>query len=229
MLASERVENMASPPLEHGMNLDSLIENPSPKARMLLNKALEFMTHTKDPSHGIEHLVHLIKNTERFFKSTGDQFDIDKEILLLALYWHDVWKSQNRVRVRNYLFHQWYEGLGSMLMFKKHARTAGLPQRTERAVSYAIRKHSALASFPAMTLEARLLWDVDTLDLWNSQRIQAIFKNLEHAPIFFLDAYLLYMKKRGAHLYFDWTKKEVERIKPFFFEEMASCRESLVR
>jgi hypothetical protein len=128
----------------------------------------------------------------------------------------------------NYLFQQLYEGWGSALMFRKCARPAGLSSDLTRAVSYAIRKHSAIQFRPVKTLEAQLLWDIDTLDLWNTKRTKALFRNLRWANISLLDSYLLYMKKVGPHLNFEWTRNEVSRIKPLFFKEMTKFRESLM-
>jgi hypothetical protein len=128
----------------------------------------------------------------------------------------------------NYLFQQLYEGWGSMLMFKKCARIVDLSSNITRAVSYAIRKHSAVQFRPAKTLEAQLLWDIDTLDLWNSKRTKALFKNLRWANISLLDSYLMYMKKVGFPLNFEWTRNEVIKIKPLFFKDMSRFRESLM-
>jgi hypothetical protein len=187
------------------------------------------MTITKDPGHGIDHVNNLLRDVNRFFKSMGNTFDIDKEVLLLALYWHDVWKSQNKPTMSNFLFHQLYEGLGSMFMFKRYAGVVDLSPGITRRVSYAIRKHSAVQIRPASTLEARLLWDVDTLDLWNFQRIQTVFNNFKWTSISAFDTYLLYMKKAGSHLNFEWTRNEVKKISPLFFREMSRFRESLVK
>ncbi len=148
--------------LENGVETNIFVRTPSQKIKTMLDKAADFMTNTKDPSHGIDHVNNLLKDTNRFFKSTGNKFDIDKEILLLALYWHDVWKSQNKPTVGNYLFHQLFEGLGSVFMFKKYAKVIGLSPSITRPVSYAIWQHSAVQIRTAKTLEAQLLWDVDT-------------------------------------------------------------------
>jgi len=213
---------------EYGAGTNLFDRTPSERIKALLDRAVEFMTHTKDPSHGIDHLDNMLKHADRFFRSVGNRFTIDKEVLLLSLYWHDVWKSQNKPTMANYFFQQLYEGWGSMLMFKKRAKVVGLSSDITRAVSYAIRKHSAIQFRPVRTLEAQLLWDIDTLDLWNSKRTKTLFKNLKGANISLLDSYLLYMKKVGLPLNFEWTQNEVLRIKPLFFKEMAKFRESLM-
>ena len=214
--------------LNNGFGTSIFLQTSSPKIKTMLDKAVEFMTNTKDPGHNLGHVKNLLKDTNRFFKSTGHQFDIDQEVLLLAVYWHDVWKSQIKPTSRNYLFQQLYEGLGSMLMFRQYAKTVDLSPRTIRAVSYAIRKHSAVQGLPAKTLEAQLLWDVDTLDIWNSKRTQRLFKNLRWTNISIFDSYILYMKKIGFHLNFEWTRNEVKKMRPCFFEEMSKFRTSLV-
>jgi hypothetical protein len=215
-------------PYECGVETNPYGRTPSEKIKALLDKATEFMAHTKDPSHGIDHLNKMLKDADRFFQSMGDRFAIDKEILLLSIYWHDVWKSQHKPGMGNYLFQQLYEGWGSMLMFRKWARVVDLSSNVTRAVSYAIRRHSAIPLRPAKTLEAQLLWDIDTLDLWNSKRTKVLFKDLSWANISLLDSYLLYMKKVGFPLHFEWTRNEVNRIKPSFFREMLKFRESLI-
>jgi len=213
--------------IEVGFETNLLVPTPSDKVKITLEKAVEFMVNTKDRSHGIDHIYHLLKSANRFFRRVGNIFPINKEILLLAIYWHDVWKSQNTPAPWNYMFHQLYEGWGSMFMFKKYARIVGLSSGINRAVSYAIQKHSAFQLRPAKTLEAQLLWDIDTLDVWNVQRVQSLFKNLKWTNISILDSYLLYMKNIGFHLNFEWTKNEVKNRKRFFFEAMAKFRESL--
>jgi len=219
---------MLNPAIETGLN--SIFARPSsPTVKTLLDKAVDFMTNTKDPSHGMEHINHLLKETGRFFRSTGDTFNIDREILLLALYWHDVWKSQNRPNWGNYLFQQFYEGFGSMLMFKKHALKIGLSPQMIGSVTYAIRKHSAFQILSAKTLEAQLLWDVDTLDLWNSQRTREAFRNLGRINLRAFDSYMRYMKKAGFRLNFEWSKNEARKMRPSFFEEMSKFRESLIK
>ena len=92
--------------LKTGLEINSFLQTSSPKTKAMLEKAVEFMTHTKDPSHGIDHINNLLKDTNRFFESTGHQFDMDQEVLWLAIYWHDVWKSQNKPTTWNYLFQQ---------------------------------------------------------------------------------------------------------------------------
>lgn len=194
----------------------------------MLDRAVEFMTNTRDPSHGMEHINNLLRETGRFFKSTGDAFNIDREVLLLSLYWHDVWKSQHKPNWGNYLFQQLYEGLGSALMFRRDAWVAGLPPNIIRSVSYAIRKHSAFQIVSARTLEAQLLWDIDTLDLWDSQRTREAFRNLGRVNLRAFDSYIRYMKKAGFHLNFEWSRDEATKMRPSFFEEMSKFRESLI-
>jgi hypothetical protein len=214
--------------LENRFETNTLVPTLSPQIKLMLDQAVEFMKNTQDVSHGMDHVNNLLRNANRFFTATGDTFAIDKEILLLALYWHDVWKSQNKPAPGNYLFQQLYEGWGSMFMFKKYAKVAGLPPGIIRAVSYAIRKHSAVQLRHSKTLEAQLLWDIDMLDLWNVQRVQSVFKNLKWTNISIFDSYILYMKKVGVHFNFEWTRHEVKKRKPFFFEAMSQFRESLV-
>ncbi len=115
-----------------------------------------------------------------------------------------------------------------MFMFKKYASAVCLSPRITHAVSYAIRKHSAVQIRQAETLEAQLLWDIDTLDVWNVQRVQSLFKNLKWTNISIFDSYILYMKNVGFHLNFGWTRNEVKRKKPLFLETMSQFRESLM-
>jgi hypothetical protein len=220
---------MYNPALKNGISPSIDIRISSQKIKILMDKAVEFMSNSKDPGHGMEHINTLLIETDQFFKSTGNKFKIDREILVLALYWHDVWKSQIKPNWGNYLFLQLYEGLGSMFMFKTHARTVDLEPEKIRCVSYAIRKHSAFQGLRARTLEAQLLWDVDTLDAWNTHRTHTALHNLGRINISAFDSYIRYMKRAGFHLYFEWTRNEVRKIAPLFFEEMSKFRESLVK
>lgn len=215
--------------LDHGFETNLFVQVTSEKVKAMLDKAVEFMTNTKDPSHGMDHIRNLLEEANTFFRSTGDRLDIDREVLLLALYWHDVWKSQHKPTRGNYLFQQLYEGLGSMFMFKKQAGLTGLSPKITDPVSYAIRKHSTVQRLPAKTLEAQLLWDVDTLDIWNSERVQGVFRNMRWTSLSLFDSYMLYMKRVGVHLNFEWSRDELRRVKPLFFEEMSRFRESLLQ
>jgi len=219
---------MYNPALKNGWNpgIDGRV--PSHKIKYLLDKAVEFMRNSKDPGHGLDHISNLLEETDRFFKSNGNKFKIDNEILVLSLYWHDVWKSQIRPNWRNYLFLQLYEGLGSMFMFKTYARRVDLAPEVIRSVSYAIRKHSAVQGLRAKTLEAQLLWDVDTLDIWNTQRTRTALQNMGRIHTSAFDAYVRYVKRAGSRLYFEWTRNEVSKIAPLFLEEMSRIRESLI-
>jgi hypothetical protein len=219
---------MYNPALKNGLNPPMDLRASSQKIWILLDKAVEFMTNTRDSSHGMEHINNLLRETNRFFTSNENKFDIDREVLLLALYWHDVWKSQIKPNWRNYLFLQLYDGLGSMFMFKNYARKVSLSPEMIHSVSYAIRKHSTFQGFPRKTLEAKLLWDVDTLDIWNFQRTRTVFQDLGSSNITALDSYLRYLKRAGFQLYFEWTRNEVGKLAPRFFEEMSKFRESLV-
>jgi hypothetical protein len=219
---------MYNPVLKHGVSPGFDVQDPSQKIKFLLDKAVEFMTNSKDPGHGLDHIGNLLEETDRFFRSTGSRFKIDREILVLSLYWHDVWKSQIRPNWRNYLFLQLYEGLGSMFMFKRYARRVDLAPEVIRSVSYAIRKHSAVQGLRAKTLEAQLLWDVDTLDIWNTQRTRAALQNMGRVHISAFDAYIRYVKMAGSRFYFEWSRNEVRKMAPFFLEEMSKLRESLV-
>lgn len=219
---------MYNPVLKHGVSPGFDVQDPSQKIKFLLDKAVEFMTNSKDPGHGLDHIGNLLEETDRFFRSTGSRFKIDREILVLSLYWHDVWKSQIRPNWKNYLFLQLYEGLGSMFMFKTYASRVDLAPEVIRSVSYAIRKHSAVQGLRARTLEAQLLWDLDTLDIWNTQRTRASLQNMGRVHISAFDAYIRYVKMAGSRLYFDWSRNEVRKIAPFFLEEMSKLRESLL-
>src|SRR5690349_18258005 len=70
--------------LKNGLETNIFLQTSSPKTKTMLDKAAEFMAHTKDPSHGIDHINNLLKDTNRFFESTRHQFDMDQEVLWLA-------------------------------------------------------------------------------------------------------------------------------------------------
>jgi hypothetical protein len=219
---------MYNPALKNGVSQSIDLGISSQKIKILLDKAVEFMSNSKDPGHDVEHINNLLGVTDQFFKSTENKFMIDKEILVLALYWHDVWKSQIKPNLKNYLFLQLYEGLGSMFMFKTYAHSVDLAPEMIRSVSYAIRKHSAVQGFRAKTLEAQLLWDVDTLDIWNTQRTRDALQSMGRIHISAFDAYVRYVKRAGSRFYFEWSRNEVRKIAPLFLEEMSKIRESLV-
>ncbi len=206
------------------MEINNLIGVPTKKTKIMIDKALDIMSKTNDPAHNLGHIERLLKKTNRFIRESANNYKVDREIILLSICWHDVWKVQRRPTMVSFFYHQWYEGIGSMIMFQKQAKFVGIPQDIVDKVSYAIRKHSFFQILPTRSIEAKLLRDVDTLDRWNPARTKVILKNIDKTNIYILDLYLFFMRHIGFRFNFDWSKNEVDKIKPLFFKEMSEFK-----
>jgi len=142
----------------------------SPKALNLCQEAIERMKSGHDGLHNEKHVFRLLDNLDQFLKeeTTIDKSKINFEVLLISLCWHDVWEATllpNNIFL--ILFDMVFEGIGSMLKFAKRAKEVGLSKEITKEVKYAIRKHVRIKILPIKTLEAKILKDMDILDLWS--------------------------------------------------------------
>ena len=148
---------------------------------------------------------------------------IDFQVLLLSICWHDVWISKRIPKNLIHLtFHQIVEGLGSALIFKKYALKAKLNKKLLRSVYYAIRKHSSFQVIPPFTLEAKILIDLDKLELWNNYRFfnskLSMVSNKEFYQKYLVRFYYFYSSKVG--LYFKALDKNFRRKMNTFWKEI---------
>ncbi len=130
--------------------------------------ALKKMSHSKNQHHDVEHvyrmfddLSHLLDINPKLLKK------INFQVLLPAICWHDVWISRRQTNgFLELLWHQFLEGRGSANLFSLYAKEIIPPSLVDQ-IAYCIRKHSSIQFLPTFNLEAKILADLDKLEMWN--------------------------------------------------------------
>lgn len=198
----------------------------------LCKEAIAKMERSKDVLHNEKHIFCLLTNLDLLLENetTIKKSEINFDVLLLAIYWHDVWRS-NRLP-RNFfsmIFDEIFEGLGSMLLFSKRAKEVKLPGKPTSKVKYAIRKHSRFQVFPLRSREAKILHDIDDLDLWSTTKLKALEKIYLKNPKkinpymiklarFYYDHFMAKTKPSTYH--FQWAREEFRKRKKIFVKRV---------
>lgn len=190
------------------------LTSPSMK---LMEQGYGMMKVSKDPYHDHTHVDRMLADLQRFLDHKKEQNKVNPEVLLLSTAWHDSWKSGrvagNEIEL---LYHQFMDGLGSVALFEAAAKKQGLEKDLTQQVSYAIRKHAHFQFLPVQTEEAKLLRDLDDLDLWSVERFD-LGKNLFifETP-WKVKFFLRTLEKQVFHT--DWAHQERHKRKDSLYE-----------
>lgn len=188
------------------------------KSTILLCKhALEIMRKSKDPLHDHNHVLRMTLFLSRILEKKEElKNKIDLEIMMLSIFWHDTWKAKKySTNPLKLLINDFYEGLGSAFLFKKEALKAKIDQEVISRVEYCIRKHSNYQLLPTLTHEAKMLKDLDEIELWNQKRI------LNPQRKVYIETFMIYKFLRKTFynlrfyrkLYFPPLEKDFYKIK----------------
>lgn len=205
----------------------------SKSAQKLHKQAMQIMNESVDAMHSQFHASRILRDLDRFINSQQGvkiKGDLDYDILVLAISWHDTWKARHKPGNYFSLFwHQLFEGVGSKRMFESAALEIGLPPQTAKKVSYAIRKHSRFQFRSTNTLEAKILQDLDHLDEWSADRIKEAQKNYfimrSQLHLWILKKYMQFQSRRDFH--FKWATKEYKARKSLYFKQVEEFLEEI--
>ena len=143
--------------------------------------------------------------------------------LVLAICWHDVWKSSRfPTRFHTFMVDQYWDGVGSMQLFARAAKRTKLPRPVYQNARYAIRVHGKFRKWPLRSIESRILKDIDRLDQWSSARLERLKSKYlstidtlqpRHLAIakFYFRFFLV--RQHDNQYYFPWTKQEFAKRK----------------
>jgi len=182
------------------------------EARVLCNEGLRIMRRARDKSHGVAHVFHIFDNLNYLLdKNPTLKSKINFDVLILAICWHDVWISTQKPRnVLHIIYMQFVEGVKSAAIFDTVATIKNFDPSTRILTKYVIRKHSSIQFLPAFVLEAKILFDLDKIEMWNYRRFFTLQKNIVSTKEFYqkyvVRLYMNYSEKMG--LYF----RELETV-----------------
>jgi len=141
------------------------------------------MRQSLDYIHNDTHVEDIIGLLDTFFQSSAEvkPEQVNFNILLPAICWHDIWKArrQQTANLLKFKFEQYWDGVGSTLIFKRYARREKIAKALTKEISFAILHHGSLLFNLSKSrrqkyhhAEARLVDDLDSLDFWNMKRLK---------------------------------------------------------
>lgn len=190
----------------------------------LCKEAIGIMQESKDSMHNTGHITRMLKEYAELRKRKLLPKDTNDEVIVLAICCHDIWKASQKPP-RNFFvafYQQVLDGIGSARLFRQHTKSTILDDQIIEDTAYAIRKHAQFQFLPLTTSEAKILWDLDKLEKWNSVRAKSAAKT------FFVFRSKFTRKILGFYLWFDnensvyypWAKKELEKRIPKFLKKL---------
>ncbi|EKE13274.1 MAG: hypothetical protein ACD_13C00047G0001 [uncultured bacterium] len=210
----------------------------SPASLSACEYALRNMHRSLDPLHNHLHIYSMLESLHSFINADPNiKSQIDFDVLLVAICWHDVWKSgKNPRHKRAIIFHNLAEGLAAMRLFSRYAKIHPLPKVQVKKINYAIRKHSAVQILPKRTLEARILKDLDALEMWSFSRIANAVKhnggvkNIPYKLFLLFSWYFSFWQLRRTtnNYYLDWSKNEFLIRRRQFLIQLSAFLDQLI-
>jgi len=204
--------------------------NLSDETVRMCEAAIEISRKSVSPLYDERHTFGILDNLDKLLAESGEieKRKINFDVLLLAVCWHDVWKTKRfPINIFSLLLNQAREGIGSMDMFSNVAEAFGLDPAIAKKTKYAIRKHSSLQIFPLKSTETKILKDMDGLEEWSLDRLNPLREKYTAFGVvdmkivklvkFYFDNFML--KDTAKPFYFKWSKNEFERRKKIFLEE----------
>lgn len=184
---------------------------------------IRLMSESHDPHHDRSHIEKMLSDLDYLLTMVPNlSARINFSVLLPAICWHDIWISRQKSRGINHLIYQQIiEGSKSAQIFV--AESAGqLPPKQTRLISYAIRKHSSLQLLPPFTIEAKILIDLDKLELWNIFRFLGKKNTLQSQKLLYtrriVKWYFIYSSK--IRLYFKELDQKLNTLIKTFWDEL---------
>lgn len=225
------------------MRFEEFLQNSSIKLPVslfsLCKEGLKLMQKSVDPLHKEDHIFRILDSLNSLLKySPKIKKTINFEILIPAICWHDIWKSQKFYTTKSaFLYGTFFDGLGSARLFRKAAKKLLIDKKLIRLIAYAIRKHSPVQLLPHNTTTARILKELDLLDEWSQERLITIEKTYLKSGIlsprllrvinFYFNHYMI--KSHESAFCFSWTQNEFERRKEDYISQVQKLTEQYTK
>lgn len=194
----------------------------------LCDEGIALMRDSLDVNHNHTHVEQLLNNLTLFLEYEP-HVTLNYRILLPAICWHDVWKASRLMGTGKFklLYENIYDGKGSEKMFRSYAKEIRLRIELLEPIAYCIRSHSSVSSlFPKSRvitntaklrriglIEARILRDLDALEVWNIHRFDSVINSIEYITPPLLKVAVWWfknitLKSDENRFYFSWSKTE---------------------
>lgn len=176
-----------------------------------------------DPHHDKKHIERLFNHLSYLLSVDNNLSSmINFNILIPAICWHDVWISTQSARsLSRLLWNNLAEGIISAKIFYGYAYSQ-ISYPSIMDIHYAIRKHSSFQIFPPRTLEAKVLVDLDKLELWNNKRFinksDTYVSDRDIYQKYLVRFYFFYSHKMG--MYFKELEEKLRKISTEFWNEV---------
>ncbi|MFA5828395.1 MAG: hypothetical protein WC841_03515 [Candidatus Shapirobacteria bacterium] len=208
----------------------------SPLSMRLCREGIERMKKSIDPAHDEKHVENILENIDGFLESKEVKVErINFEILLVAICWHDVWKSTRMPdSIVSVLVNQIWDGWGSAKVYKREVKLGKEENKRLRKVFWIIGNHprDMTVHMPFRTyLETKILKDADRLERWNLKRHVDFFEKLALVRDvesqkwvrwlikFFKKKYTLWSDSDKKY-YFRWAKDEFRKRREMYIVEL---------
>ena len=194
---------------------------------------LHKMKHNPDPHHALPHIQNLFSELDVFLKkeSSVSVKNIDFNVLLPSICWHDVWKGKDVQTNKFYItmYRDWAESTLSGKTFKtfvKNNYKNEISKQQVNKINHCIKKHSRLTKkfpkffenylFKVKYVEAKILSDIDILDSFSLVRMKQLVEHHIKSETFdfrlFIVAkwwiYLFVISAKDSNLFYAYAKNE---------------------
>ena len=198
----------------------------------LCKDAMDIMAKSIDVVHDETHICRLLDYLDGFMATEeyGDvSGQVDLKALFIAILWHDTWRAgRDPKNVLQAIPDILLEEIFSAKGFDKAATMSGLGEELKRKVRYIIRKHTPIQLFSPKTIEARIMREIDNLDILSLDRLYLIEKKFVCDRPFELRYWRLarfatkiFIEPQTDKFYtFDHFKEDFRRKKELFLEKV---------
>lgn len=189
------------------------------------------MRESLDVYHDESHVFRILNYLDGFM-STEEYKKIspyiDMRSLFMAILWHDTWKASREPKsILGVIPDIIIEGIACSRKFQKAAEAVGLDDDFIQKVKYIIRKHALIQVLPIMTIEAKILSDMDDLDAFSLNRLYLLEKKYScdrpfDRSTWYLAKFginIIKKKKTEKNFFLDWAKKELSNKKDIFLKK----------
>lgn len=163
---------------------DKISYRVSDDSLALIEKACGILETEPQSINGASHSLNLLSYFDELISQNPDLASkFNQEVILVAIFWHDIWKVQNQPKgFWGSALGVFLEGIYASRLFVSKAQEAGFDEKLTKQIAYVIRKHAAFEC-NRLTPESRIFHDIDQKDSENPERKAKLDQNLASKPL----------------------------------------------